>query len=378
MTETLEECRRTNQFPQTWKETEIRWIWKGKDDPMFIKHYRPIALAVVSYKIFMRIMASRLETVVEMEHLLADEQQGFRADRSCHAAALTLEIIKGRRLKQNKPLHIAYLDISKAYDTVHHEILFQNLMAKGISGQYIENLREMYSNNILRSMTPMGKTQGVPMNRGIRQGCPLSPLLFALYVDEMAEVLRKLNSNPQEPSMLLYADDMVIWAESQEELQAKLTEVARVMKKLKLQLSLEKTEVQHNKYQTPDLTNNTYTLPDNLGTYTYAAPTKPIRYLGIWSTVNMNQEEGMKKLKAKMEERMLQIISKCANPYGKTKLTRGKVCSVWAYTISIQEMTTDTLEEWDQIIAQAILGFSKERTMKRELLYYQGKKEGME
>ncbi len=107
----LEDCRQKNRFPQTWKETELRWIYKNKD-PLLIENYRPIALAVVAYKIFTRIYTARLEEAVETEQLVTDEQQGFRSDRSCHSAALMMEVIKGRRKAAKTPLHIAYLDIS--------------------------------------------------------------------------------------------------------------------------------------------------------------------------------------------------------------------------------------------------------------------------
>ena len=73
----MEYCRQTSQFPGGWKETEIRWLYK-KDDPLEIKNYRPIALTDTLYKIFTRIMTSRLEQAVEKYGIIADEQQGFQ------------------------------------------------------------------------------------------------------------------------------------------------------------------------------------------------------------------------------------------------------------------------------------------------------------
>jgi len=375
LTNHLEKCRENNQFPKSWKEAELRWIFK-KDDPLILANYRPIALLQVSYKIFMRIYTTRLERAIETEGLVSDEQQGFRTDRSCHSAALILEIIKGRRKQGKKPLHVAFLDISKAYDTVNHEILFQIMKNKGIQGTYLENIKELYTNNILSTISPEGKMQGTPMNRGIRQGCPLSPLLFALYVDIVTGEMQKLNKNTQEPSMLLYADDMVIWADTQAELQEKMQKVVETMQKLRLQLSLKKTEVQHNQFQQPSLEGETIQLPNQQGQYTYQPSSKAIRYLGTWSNMNMDNTAGIQILKEKMEQRLTSIRETFSNPWTKTKLTKGKVLSTWSYIMGTQTMEMEDLEAWDQEIAHVILGYAN-INMCRDLLYLKPTQGGM-
>jgi hypothetical protein len=76
MASALERCRQENKFPEGWKTTELRWLYK-KGDPLQISNYRPIALAEVLYKVFTRIMTSQLEEGVEGCYLLEDEQQGF-------------------------------------------------------------------------------------------------------------------------------------------------------------------------------------------------------------------------------------------------------------------------------------------------------------
>ncbi len=242
-------------------------------------------------------MTERLEKVVEKLGLIADEQQGFRSDRSCLSAAMTLNILMAKRMKQEKPFHIAYLDISKAYDTVDHEKLWEILEGMDIKGKWIENLKELYKENYMRAILPMGKTKGVAVRRGIRQGCPLSPLLFALYVEPITREMKKINPRPEiEPSMLLYADDMVLWGESKKELEQKLETAMTVMKRLGLKLSLEKTEVQHNKFQKPSLEGKELQIKveGKSQRVIYIKMGKPIRYLGIWSTANRETEKECK------------------------------------------------------------------------------------
>ena len=121
-------------------------------------------------------------------------------------------------------------------------------------GQWLNNLKKLYEDNVLKSLLPSGKTRGVQMKRGIRQGCPLSPMLFAMYVEPITRRMKLVNPRPEEePSMLLYADDMVLWGETKEELQGKIQTAMETMKALGLKLSIEKTEIQHNKHQNPSL-----------------------------------------------------------------------------------------------------------------------------
>ncbi len=185
-----------------------------------------------------------------------------------------------------------------------------NFGGMGIRGNWLENLKKLYKDNILKAMLPNGKTRGVTMKRGIRQGCPLSPILFAMYVEPITRMMKKVNPRiDEEPSMLLYADDMVLWGESKEELEIKLRTAIEVMKALGLKLSIEKTEIQHNIHQKPTMEGEKINIEVNKKRYEfeYLNMNKPIRYLETWATANGNTEKGLQLLKEKMEERLGRI-----------------------------------------------------------------------
>ena len=197
----------------------------------------------------------------------------------------------------------------------------------------------------------------------------MSPLLFALYVDPITQELQKLNRRKEEePSMILFADDMVVWGQSAEELEEKMNAVARETKNLGLMLSMEKTEVQHNKNVKPSMEDKEITLK-TCQKYRYKKMNEPLRYLGTWSTANMEKEWGLHLLRKKMQERLSDIREVRLNPVHKMNLTRGRVVSMWDYTMAIQTMEEDELEEWDKKMAEAILGNRGERRMRREMLW---------
>jgi len=124
-----------------------------------------------------------------------------------------------RRMKEKKPFYMACLDISKAYDTVDHQTLWQVCELLGITGKWLENVRELYTDTYIRAIGTEGMMEKVKTVRGIKQGCPMSPKLFAIYVQTIATALGGiLEQKEDEPNMLMYADDMVLWADSEEEL----------------------------------------------------------------------------------------------------------------------------------------------------------------
>ena len=123
----------------------------------------------------MRIMTERLEAVVEQGKLISDEQHGFRRDRSCQTAIMSLKYIMAKHKAKRKALHIAYLDISKAYDTVNHKQLWHVCQSYGITGKWLENLQKLYEGTRMRSLTSQGPTEEVEMKRGIRQGMSTEP-----------------------------------------------------------------------------------------------------------------------------------------------------------------------------------------------------------
>jgi len=96
LTEALEKCRQTSQFPERWRKTILRWIYKNKGKKTEVGNYRPIALSDTLYKIFARVLTERLEIFVERTGAVSVEQDGFRRDRGNHPTEDTSKKGEGR------------------------------------------------------------------------------------------------------------------------------------------------------------------------------------------------------------------------------------------------------------------------------------------
>ncbi|KAM7281700.1 uncharacterized protein ISCGN_002884, partial [Ixodes scapularis] len=155
--------------------------------------------------------------------------------------------------KENRPLYLCFLDINKAYDTVEHRKLWTQLEERGLCREWIDLLREVYRGTTVVAQWQQETTHSVNCSKGLRQGCPLSPLLFMLYI---AGIEKRLQESGEGFSLeyseggerkggklpgLIYADDMVLMADSLQGLQGLMNECGAMGEALGLSFSSHKS-----------------------------------------------------------------------------------------------------------------------------------------
>src|SRR5437870_3094531 len=119
ITNLFNKCLDTNKIPDKWKEAKLSYLYK-KGDTSDVNNYRPINMSSVLYKAFMTILTNRLRAVVELAGLFSHMQSGWRTNRSTHQRLLHLiNRIEHAKLT-GKHIHVAYIDLKFAYDTVEH------------------------------------------------------------------------------------------------------------------------------------------------------------------------------------------------------------------------------------------------------------------
>jgi hypothetical protein len=175
-------------------------------------------------KILTKVIAARLNTICSDLGLVIPEQVGFMRQEECATQVATLlECCQRRRLRGLDTV-LGFLDLKKAYDMVPHDRLFNKLAAAGIGPTCIRFLRAMYENTFIRVRLGNQVGDPVPYKRGVRQGCPTSPLLFNLYINDILEGMTGCPVEGLQEGLkgLLFADDTVVVASSREELRDKM------------------------------------------------------------------------------------------------------------------------------------------------------------
>ena len=222
----LERTWQTGCIPDSWNQVHIVNLFKG-GDPESTDNYRGISLISCAFKVLISIMTARLSKAAEEAGLISKEQGGFRKREEAVAQAIALAEIVRRRWIKGKPTFGLFIDFKKAYDRVYHEYLFRILEHKGVRGRFLDLVKNMYCET--RYSVRVGEHISEPFTptRGAKQGDPLSPILFIIFIDSCLKNSSVSGGVQIGPSLhrcpgLMYADDVIALEHSLEDTQATL------------------------------------------------------------------------------------------------------------------------------------------------------------
>ncbi|KAG0444711.1 hypothetical protein HPB47_013473 [Ixodes persulcatus] len=253
--ESLTEILADAQVPETWKETRMKLLYKGKGEKADLGNYRPISITSVLYRMCTQIIRMRLQKWAEETEVLGELQNGFRTERCIEDNLFVVTQCIEVAAQEGRPLYAAFLDISKAYDTVDQNILWSRLRGLGINEADVNLLQALFDGVSVRIEWEDHMTKRIPVTRGLRQGCPLSPLLFMLYVALLEKALEQSDVGFDLPyrmegawkrqriPALIYADDVVLLADSPEDLQVLLDISGELATHLRLRFNQSKSAV---------------------------------------------------------------------------------------------------------------------------------------
>ena len=225
-------------------------------------NYRPIAMSNSPFKIFEGVLKNRLIKTAVEEHWISPFQYGFQPGKGTAMQIFNLRetILEQKRKKLD--VHIAFMDLSKAFDSCWRAGIQKKLHDLGASGKLWRVIASCYETTLMSVKTRHGRTKAFETTAGVLQGSMLSPILFLLLVNDIQKkVSEQKIHNPEiddeawDPEIkgvevgntsvhcLLYADDLVLLSTSPTELQVMLNRCAEYGKKWRLKFNAKKTEI---------------------------------------------------------------------------------------------------------------------------------------
>lgn len=241
----LNRCWKTGHVPEEWNLAIVIPIYK-KGNRHDCNNYRGISLLNSCYKLYSKILNIRLTTI--SEHIISNYQHGFRKGRSCTDCIFTMTQLIEKRKEHNLPTFLAFIDYEKAFDKVNRNKLW-NIMIKSYPQHLVRAIQSLYhENQIMIEINGKRNNTKKAINQGVRQGCPLSPALFNIYIDDIInrwknELKNNFCVNNIEIDTLLYADDQVLIANSEDGLQRAIYKLNIVAREYNMKISEKKTKV---------------------------------------------------------------------------------------------------------------------------------------
>lgn len=189
----------TGIFPNKLKIAKINPIYKKGDENLFT-NYRPISLLPTLSKIFEKVVFQQVYNHFQEKKLFFNAQYGFRTGHSIEFAAIELiDKIISRMDKMETPIGI-FLDLSKAFDTLDHDILLQKLKYYGFNDIALKLMHSYLNNRKQYVQIEEANSDFLSVTTGVPQGSVLGPLLFIIYMNDISNASTLFE-------FILYADD---------------------------------------------------------------------------------------------------------------------------------------------------------------------------
>lgn len=286
-------------FPDCLKESVVTPVYK-KGDPKSVENYRPISLLPSFSKIFEMIMCKRLISFFNYCHLFSPTQHGYLKGRSIETAVHSFIQYILDSLEEKSLVIGIFLDLSKAFDSLDHEILIEKLERYGVRGSALLWIKSYLINRHQRVKVVDSSSEYLSdrlnIRIGIPQGSVLGPLLFIIYINDLNSLVQL------DQALVNFADDsnFLVKSESFEQLTIQTNHLLSKIKSFMFQNKLILNESKTN-YVIFTIPQQNQAIPTQISLESsIISPSTCVKFLGLQINKNLNWSDHLETLVGKL------------------------------------------------------------------------------
>ena len=360
--ELLRLCWREGSVPKDMRDAKKVTLYKNKGNRSDCNSYRGISLLSIVGKVFAKVALARLQVLAA--RVYPESQCGFRAGRSTINMIFSVRQLQEKCREQNKPLYLAFIDLTKAFDLVSRSGLF-HILKKVSCPPRLLAIVESFHTDMQSTVCYNGATsEPFPISSGVKQGCVLAPTLFGIFFSTLLSYafqnnddgvylhtrsdgrlfnLARLRAKTKVRSVTireaLFADDAALATHIKAALQRLVDRLAHACREFGLTISLKKTEVMSQGTESPPSI--------HIGDYDLN-PVSQFQYLGSTISFNLSLEPEISARIAKAAGMMSKLQKRVwdnNNLTNSTKMQVYRACVLSTLLYSSEAWTTYATQE---------------------------------
>lgn len=241
----------SREIPSDWENNLVIPIHK-KGERANCDNYRAICLASSSFKIYTKIIEKRVRQIAGNE--IEDEQAAFMPGRQTNDNICIIRNIIERSLQSGEETILAFIDLRAAFDSIEREVVWNCLEEINIPKSLIQIIRSTYNRVKGKVQIAGTRSDEFEWKKGIKQGDSLSPLLFIIIMNKLIRKTRERTKQlqtiigyqrlePMKLEALMYADDIVLIADSKKKIQRLIDIWVEEIEMLKMEVNIEKSKI---------------------------------------------------------------------------------------------------------------------------------------
>lgn len=362
-------------IPAEWRVSHMILLFKA-GDKNDIGNYRPITLVDAVYKIYSTILTKRLTHFLETNAFLHHSQCAFRPDRGTAHKLWAIHAFLAAAKGNRKEAHLVSIDLKKAYDSVEHWIIEDALGPQGLNvpERFRHAIMDTLTDTCIRVRVAGGLTEPIAIGRGVRQGDPLSPLLFNVAIDPL---LQRIDRDKTERHDLAgthaYADDVDLTFFTKEGMERAWGSVLEFLRASYLEANANKTTYARN--LRAEQANSIAELAVNGAPLRLLGAIQCFKVLGVEFTAELDWAPQKRLARAKFCGALTSLAKRAVTDVQMIEIVNVMLLSALTYPMAVVPYTKEELQDLEKIMHTTLrrrlrltdpVGWADWFTLKRE------------